>query len=404
MKRLLNQPNILVRSVPIKAINNQGAIKKNIILSVKKNGLNQTASISNKPQIPIQNVKNSIPTEELGVETLLPSKTNGKSEILIRPIIRKQKPCGHYESCEHLVCDVKFQNYADESGVTPILARTLDDEDEINAPVSRHCSNPKCDALSIDHNRCRRASIALYRFDKQSCCDICGIPLKTRKNRANHRGCKRKHVYRHNEADSAEILRKKMRERELQLLDSDKLKQKDYLDPVNGHNKALEILRKNEELIVIPKNPLNQVNQQAPMVTITTLPTSMHNSSATTKKFTVNNSTGGGNVTQTQLPQIKNVYGNVISSIPIVIGNQQGVLLNTAKQGGTTLNVVSSAGQSSVQNPVITVTTVPGAPGQGNIIRPVILSNWTGNNQPQVRKTKVALFIMCDFKWIKLNG
>lgn len=227
---------------------------------------------------------------------LLPSKRDGKSEIALLVVKPEEKECGHHEPCENIVCDVSVQQYVDHSGVLPMLAVGIQD-DEINAPVSKHCKNPLCDALSIEHNRCRRALIKLYRFDEKSACDICGIVFKTRRSRISHKFCTRKDVYRHNQTNGAQVLREKMRERELQMIRASKTKKKDeYIDPAMEYKKTMEILRNNKELIVIPKS----IPAPQPVITISTV--------------SLNNQTN-------QLSQSVNsreVFGKIMPSIPFV--------------------------------------------------------------------------------------
>ncbi|XP_034945442.1 uncharacterized protein [Chelonus insularis] len=184
-------------------------------------------------------------------DNLLPSKKQGKSEIILSPIKRERKSCGHCEPCENIVCDINIHQYIDHEGLS-MLAVNID-ESEITAAVSKHCENPLCDSLSIEHDRCRRAVIYLYRCDKSNICDICKTSLKTRKARVYHRNCKRKDKYQHNRVNGAQILREKMKERELQLMEIIRTKRNDYSDPLTGHAKAIEVLKKNSELIVIPK-------------------------------------------------------------------------------------------------------------------------------------------------------
>ncbi|XP_074114920.1 uncharacterized protein LOC141537688 [Cotesia typhae] len=201
---------------------------------------------------PLKINKNNLPSEISEEAHFLPSKTSGISEITLLPIKQERKSCGHYEPCENIICDVNVQHYVDQLGSSPMLAVNIDDS-EINAKVSKHCNNSRCDALSIEHNRCRRAIIRLNRCDKSNACDICGVLLKTRKSRIHHGNCRRKNEYRHNPVDGAQILREKMRERELEIMEAVRARKNDYSDPITCHNKAIEMLKNNSELIVIPK-------------------------------------------------------------------------------------------------------------------------------------------------------
>lgn len=238
-----------------------------------------------------------ITDEEKEDVNLLPSKTeHKKSEIAMLPI--KKKSCGHYEPCENIVCDITLQQYVDKDGVSPMLALNIE-EDEINAPVEKHCSNKYCDALSIDHNRCRRALIKLHRCDKSHICDICGITLKEWISRIYHRNCTRKKEYVHNNVDRLHLLKERMRMRELQILEIAKMKKHDYSDPA----RAIETLRKNEELIIIPQT----VSSQRPFVTITSVPnTQLTNTNLINAQSIKNNS------------QITNTFG----SVPLAISSQ----------------------------------------------------------------------------------
>lgn len=193
-----------------------------------------------------------VPTEE---ENFLPSKSNGKSEILLVPIVRKRKECGHFEPCESLVCDVDVQQYEDDEGTSPLVAFEID-EDEIDAPATKHCKNEKCDALNIDHDRCRRALILLNRCDKTEICDICKFKFKSKKAHVNHKKCRRRSNYHHHIATSTEVFKVRMREKELQILEAARTKKRiDYFDPVKGFKNTMEALTNNDELIIIPKMP-----------------------------------------------------------------------------------------------------------------------------------------------------
>lgn len=260
VKRLLNQPNIIIKTIPLNTqpksnfTSNANTNIVNISTSTfgdKNNGINTDLSRIKQPDVTVFSTKSSN-EENTDDENLLPSKTEGKSEIALLPIQRKKKNCGHYGPCENITCDVTVEQCIDHDGISLMLAVNID-ENEINAPVWKHCKNSSCDALSIDHDRCRRAIIRLNRFNKSKICDICGITLKTRKSRIHHKNCKRQNEYRHNKTDSAQLLKERMRERELQMLEDAKTKKQDYMDPITGYNRAMDVLRKNEELIIIPK-------------------------------------------------------------------------------------------------------------------------------------------------------
>nr|XP_034179184.1 uncharacterized protein LOC117603800 isoform X1 [Osmia lignaria] len=295
VKRLFNQPNIVIKTFPLQ-INTTFTSDDNVVTN-KLNNLNTNLNESNQPElsvIPLQMDQESGKEDE----NLLPSKRQGKSEVTLVPIKREEKPCGHYEPCENIVCDVAVQQYVDHEGVSPMLAINIE-EDEINAPVSKHCSNEKCDALSIDHDRCRRAVVRLNRCNEIMACDICGIPLTTQRSRISHKSCVRRNEYRHNETDGAQILKEKMREREIQMIEDSKTKKNKYVDPITGNNLAMEALKNNEELIVIPQS----VPAQQPEISISLVPT-----------------------TQSTLDtdSVNNVLGKCLPNIPIVL-QQQGI-------------------------------------------------------------------------------
>ncbi|KAK0162440.1 hypothetical protein PV327_006216 [Microctonus hyperodae] len=255
VKRLLSQPNIVLKAISL-APSNQTPIYP----STSKNNI-----IGNVIQIK-KKTDTSVTLSNLYLDdeaNFLPSKKDAKSEIALLPIKRTQKKCGHYGPCENIICDVNFQQYVDYDGSSPILAINIE-ESEINAPVSKHCSNSLCDALSIDHNRCRRAVICLWHYDKSKSCDVCGILLKTRKSRFNHKNCKRKNIYQHNNIDNGQILRERMRMKELQMMAALKMKKHNYSDPLTADDKAIEILKNNSELIVIPKTTKKITTVQPP--------------------------------------------------------------------------------------------------------------------------------------------
>lgn len=292
VKRLFNQPNIIIKTIPLSSV---AELDKDIF--DKRNGMNATTP--KPPAISIVPVR--IPEDEEREDAnLLPSKTEDKkSEIALLPV--KRKLCGHYEPCENIICDVMVQQYVDNDRVSPMLAVNIEEE-EINAPVGKHCKNEYCDALSIDHNRCRRASIKLYRCDKSRACDICGITLEGRKSRIYHRNCTRKNEYRHNNIDRAHLLKERMRERELQILEIAKMKRNDYSDPA----KAMETLRKNEEIIIIPKT----TPSQQPIITITSVPVSQ------------SIGTNASNAQPIKINSQGNNFANIFGSVPFTISSQ----------------------------------------------------------------------------------
>ncbi|KYN00637.1 PREDICTED: uncharacterized protein LOC108775743 [Cyphomyrmex costatus] len=236
VKRLFNQPDLIIKTIPLTPLESDNTFCH------KKNGINLTSNHTTS-EISIFPVR----TADEEDDNLLPSKIkHKKSEISLLPV--KKKSCGHYQPCENIICDVIVQQYVDKDCVTPMLALSIE-EDEINAPVEKHCRNKYCDALSIDHNRCRQALIKLYKCDNSQMCDICGRTFKKWISRIHHRNCKRRKVYIHNDTDRLHLLKERMRMRELQILEIAKMKKRDYSDP----NKVMETLWKNDELIIIPQ-------------------------------------------------------------------------------------------------------------------------------------------------------
>lgn len=220
-----------------------------------ENEINGEHLIPDTPEAAAQ-VKN-LPNEKVSneEENLLPSKNNGKSEILLVPIVRKRKECGHFEPCESLTCDVDVHQHEDETGISPLISYEID-EDEIDATVIEHCQSKKCDALNIDHDRCRRAFIHINRCDKSEVCDICKFKFKSKAARVNHKKCRRRSYYQHNIATPTEVFKVRMREKELQILEAARTKKRiDYFDPVKGFKNTMEALTNNDELIIIPKMP-----------------------------------------------------------------------------------------------------------------------------------------------------
>ncbi|KAG5314259.1 MECOM protein, partial [Acromyrmex insinuator] len=256
VKRLFNQPDLIIKTIP-------SSLESGNEFWHKRNGMNSISNHTTASEISIFPVGTA--DEEKEDANLLPSKIkHKKSEIALLPI--KKKSCGHYQSCENIICDVTVQQYVDKDCVSPMLALSIE-ENEINAPVEKHCRNKYCDALSIDHNRCRRALIKLYKCDSSHMCDICGRTFKKWISRIHHRNCKRKKVYIHNDVDRLHLLKERMRIRELQILEIAKMKKRDYSDP----NKVMETLWKNEELIIIPQKASSQPSVSMTLVSNTQL-------------------------------------------------------------------------------------------------------------------------------------
>ncbi|XP_012537649.1 A-agglutinin anchorage subunit [Monomorium pharaonis] len=257
VKRLFCQPNIIIKTFPIKPV----TFNKDV-LGHKINGVNLTQNLTRPPEISIFPDKQSTVDKEKEDANLLPSKVeHKKSEIALFPL--EKKSCGHYEQCESIVCDVTVQQYVDKDGISPMLALTIE-EDEINAPVEKHCENECCDALSIDHDRCRRALIKLHRCDRSHACDICGTTFNGRISRVYHMNCTRKREYVHNNVNRSHLQKERMRMRELQILENAKIKKHNYSDP----ERVMEALRKNDELIIIPQ----RVSSQISVATTTSIP------------------------------------------------------------------------------------------------------------------------------------
>ncbi|XP_043265626.1 uncharacterized protein LOC122405154 [Colletes gigas] len=325
VKRLFNQPNIVIKTIPSKARATSASYNNN----VGNEAYNLDSNVNTSKLSELSIVPLPIDQEE---ENLLPSKKEGKSEIALVPIKRVKKSCGHYEPCENIVCEVSVQQYVDRDGASPMLAVHIE-EDEINAPVSKHCANAKCDALSIDHDRCRRAVIRLNRCNRSTACDICGIELQTRRCRVHHKNCKRKTEYRHNETSGAQVLKERMREREIQLIAASKAKKNNYMDL----GTVMEMLKNNEELIIIPKS----VTAEQPTGAVTTV--------ATTQTAQVNS--------------MYNVFGKLLPSIPIVLPQQSIVLgkSQSSNENDTTIpvNVVLP---DTLNRPVVTTTSAASLP------------------------------------------
>ncbi|KAL6262793.1 hypothetical protein P5V15_005583 [Pogonomyrmex californicus] len=288
VKRLFNQPNLIIKTIPLNLLTESN---KDMFWH-KRNGINATSSHASPADISIHPVRAA--EEEKEDANLLPSKIEDKkSEIALLPI--EKKLCGHREPCENIVCDVTVQQYVDKDTMSPMISVNIED-DEINAPVAKHCENKYCDALSIDHNRCRRALINLHRCDRSHVCDICGITLKKWMSRVYHKNCARKNEYVHNNVDRLHLLKERMRMRELQILEIARMKKHNYSDPA----RAMEILWKNEELIIIPQT----VSSQRPIVNTISVPSSVPQSTDT-------------NLTNTQLIKINssitkvtNIFGS----------------------------------------------------------------------------------------------
>lgn len=308
----------------------------------KRNGINTASNYTRlSSELSIFPVRTA--DEEKEDANLLPSKIkHKKSEIILLPV--KKKSCGHYEPCENIVCDVTLQQYADKDGVSPMLALNIE-EDEINAPVEKHCRNENCDALSIDHNRCRRALIKLHRCDRSHVCDICGVTLKEWISRIYHRNCTRKKEYIHNNVSRLHLQKERMRMRELQILEIARLKKHDYSDPTS----VIDMLRKNEELVIIPQK---LSSQRFPIVTTT---------SVSSTQFTSLNLTSTQSIKiNSQITKTTNIFGSVpitVSSPCTVVSGNTSRLKSKVKS--SQIKFSNFLGSTSISAPIQVQTQVP---------------------------------------------
>ncbi|XP_077266921.1 uncharacterized protein LOC143899954 isoform X2 [Temnothorax americanus] len=333
VKRLFNQPNLVIQTISSKPL----AESDNNTFWHKR-----TAD------------------EEKEDDNLLPSKIeHKKSEIALLPI--KKKSCGHYEPCENIVCDVTLQQYVDKDGMSPMLALSIE-EDEINAPVEKHCKNENCDALSIDHNRCRRALIQLHRCDKSYMCDICGIKFREIRNkdkkwisRIYHRTCTKKKEYVHNNVDRSHLQKERMRMRELQILEIARMKKHNYSDLAT----TIETLRRNEELIIIPQKISSQ-----PIVIATSVSSTQLTSSnlITAQPIKINS----------QITKATNIFGNV----PLMVSSQSTVISGNTLHSESKVKSISQVRFPNLQrNSHLKSTSVPTlAPVQTQVPTPASTS------------------------------
>ncbi|EGI58713.1 Zinc finger protein 408 [Acromyrmex echinatior] len=334
VKRLFNQPDLIIKTIP-------SSLESGNEFWHKRNGMNSISNHTTASEISIFPVGTA--DEEKEDANLLPSKIkHKKSEIALLPI--KKKSCGHYQSCENIICDVTVQQYVDKDCVSPMLALSIE-ENEINAPVEKHCRNKYCDALSIDHNRCRRALIKLYKCDSSHMCDICGRTFKKWISRIHHRNCKRKKVYIHNDVDRLHLLKERMRIRELQILEIAKMKKRDYSDP----NKVMEILWKNEELIIIPQKASSQPSVSMTLVSNTQL-------TSTNAQPIINNS---------QITKSANTFG----SASVTVSSQNTVIFpnNTLRSESNVKSITIS--QISAPNVITTSTSTSIVPPNKSCIQ-----------------------------------
>ncbi|XP_071627821.1 uncharacterized protein [Temnothorax longispinosus] len=354
VKRLFNQPNLVIQTISSKPL----AESDNNMFWHKRNGMNTTSNCTRPSEISIFPVRTA--DEEKEDDNLLPSKIeHKKSEIALLPI--KKKSCGHYEPCENIVCDVTLQQYVDKDGMSPMLALSIE-EDEINAPVEKHCKNENCDALSIDHNRCRRALIKLHRCDKSYMCDICGIKLREIRNkdkkwisRIYHRNCTRKKEYVHNNVDRSHLQKERMRMRELQILEIARMKKHNYSDLAT----TIETLRRNEELIIIPQ----KVSSQPIVITTSVSSTQLTSSNLITAQPIKINS---------QITKATNIFG----SVPLMVSSQNTVISgNTLHSESKVKSISQIRFRNLQQNSHLKSTSVPTlAPVQTQVSTPASTS------------------------------
>ncbi|KAG5324318.1 DRL protein, partial [Pseudoatta argentina] len=344
VKRLFNQPDLIIKKIP-------SSLESGNEFWHKKNGMNSTSNYTTVSEISIFPVGTA--DEEKEDANLLPSKIkHKKSEIALLPI--KKKSCGHYQPCENIICDVTVQQYVDKDCVSPMLALSIE-ENEINAPVEKHCRNKYCDALSIDHNRCRRALIKLYKCDSSHMCDICGRTFKKWISRIHHRNCKRKKVYIHNDIDRLHLLKERMRIRELQILEIAKMKKRDYSDP----NKVMETLWKNEELIIIPQKAPSQPSVSMTLVSNTQL-------TSTNAQPIINNS---------QIIKSANTFG----SASVTVSSQNTIIFpnNTLRSESNVKSIIPAISQISAPNVITTSTSTSIVPPNKSCIQLAVSSQTT---------------------------
>lgn len=334
--------------------------------SVKRDSINNNPK---QPEIPLAlvNMSDGEPEDP----NLLPSKReNKKSEITILPIT--PKPCGCTAPCEIIICDVIVQQYMDEGEISFLLAMSIEEED-IDALVTKHCDNEYCDALNIDHNRCRRGLIKLYRCDKSDICDICRVTMSSWKSRLYHKRCKKKDKYRHNNVSKECLLKDKLHLRELEIMEDSRTRRNNYLDPISGPMLALETIQNNKELLIIPKTGASQ----KPIVTITTVPSGqlICTTPSNIKKPIIVNS---------QMSNQKSIVGSVITShnnAAFSNGTSSHLKENVAQQTGSiqfsnlqqnTYVLTSTSASSTVRTPTSAVV-----PPQSQYIRVASSSSTT---------------------------
>lgn len=391
-----HRPNILLKRVP---------------LLIRNTIFNKVMTFKSTPN---NNVKKSelmiapaySPSDEIEKDAIfLPSKEKDrKSEITLLPL--KRKWCGHYEPCESIVCDVVVQQHVDQDRISPILAVNIE-ENEINALVTKHCEDDNCDALNIDHNRCRRAVIKLYKCDIFSMCDICEMILKEWKSRLQHKNCTRKNEYKHNDVNYEHLWKDKLRIRECQLLEASKMKRNDYLNSVKNDDLAMEILKKNKELIITPRTVANKES----VITVTSVP-STQVPVLRMQSTVVNTPSSVSRPVDINLPTIKNV-------LPYVITSQCTTLLPGSKlssENKTQMNQVKfPIAQQSPHNPPkqtsvqitrmptlvpASPTIVPTLPTQCSYVRlttptsspsvvPITINNWFVSTTPVVTNAPI---------------
>ncbi|XP_011296828.1 uncharacterized protein [Fopius arisanus] len=385
VQRLLNQPHIVIKPINIPEISspksphkkrkssNERRPRPDITMSLvdtTPEDFLQPLKPPKCPLEPLEPLERTLGAQEDADDPLkpfyLPSKFDGDSGISLHPIINHRRKCGHWEPCETIICDVNVQQYIDSTGSSPMIATNITDS-EITAPVTKHCENALCDALNIDHNRCRRLKLKLNRCDKFNVCDICGAILKNRKTRVHHRKCKRRDEYRHNEVNGAQLLKERMREREIQIMEAIRTKRKDYVKAENDNDRAAECLKNNSELILIPKAPV-QGNQ--PFISVKNL------SSMSALTPTVQNLPA---VLQPQ-PQHPRIF---VNSAKLIAPKSDKNLVQPANNSISSISNLET-GNSQSQDQLIGDSAQPRA-----IAYPLNVNNWTAQGAPVTSKPMV---------------
>lgn len=124
VKRIFNQPNIIFRTIP-KNTQLQSSFTLNTTntntINISMNAFeNKNNDIEYKDLNKIKQSEAFILSNKFSRKknvddrNLLPSKTEGKSEVALLPIERTKKDSGHYETCENIICDVTIEQCIDQ--------------------------------------------------------------------------------------------------------------------------------------------------------------------------------------------------------------------------------------------------------------------------------------------------